>query len=65
MYQAEFQYNGKNIIIQFNLDEKVENIMEKFETKLQIEKNSLFYLYEGNKIDKELKIENVISSNDK
>ena len=65
MYKAEFIYNNQSTIIQFNLNEKMEDIIIKYETKIQIEKNTLYYLYQGNTLNKGLLIKDIISPNDK
>ena len=65
MYKVEFIYQGQNIDILCNLNEKMEDIIVKFETKVQIEKNIVYYLYNGVKMNKELIIDNIINKNDR
>ena len=57
MIQVLFLYNGKNIFIESNPNEKMKDIFEKFVQKEQIEKNSVYYLYQGIQIDDELMID--------
>ena len=62
MIQVKFFYNGITIPIQCNKNEKLKEICNRLETK--IEKNSVYYLYKGNEINKELKLEEIIEKND-
>ena len=56
MAENQFNYEGKNIIIQCNENEKIEEIITRFLTKIDnIENKNLIYLYNGTKINKELK----------
>ena len=56
MAEIQFNYEGKNIIIQCNENEKIEEIITRFLTKIDnIENKNLIYLYNGTKINKELK----------
>ena len=59
-----FEYQEKKITIQSNLDELMKNIIEKFEVKIE-KKESLLYLYQGEKINSEKKLEDIISQIDK
>ena len=59
MEQVDFIYNGDNIKIICNLNEKMNEILNKFLLKVQIEKNSVIFLYEGKKIDEELSLEEI------
>ena len=65
MYHAIFIYRGQNIIIQCNLDEKMKEIIQKFKIKAELNKEFIYYLYQGNQINQELKLENIISLDDK
>ena len=60
MIEIKFSYEGKSIPIQCNKNEKMKDIFNKIEIKLKIENNSVYYLYKGNKINKELKLEEII-----
>ena len=42
----------------------MKDIFNKVEIKLKIENNSVYYLYKGNKINKELKLEEIIKEDD-
>jgi hypothetical protein len=56
MAEVIFNYRGNEIIIQCQLDEKMEDIINKF--LLTVSKNedniNLFYLYDGSRINNEL-----------
>ena len=43
--------------VQCNKNEKIKDIINKFIIKTQIDNNSVYYLYKGNKINEELEIE--------
>ena len=59
-----FENIERKITIQSNLDEQMGDIIEKFEEKIQ-HKESLLYLYQGEKIKSEKKLEDIISQLDK
>ena len=65
MTEVEFIYCGKNINILCNKNEKMKDIYEKFTNKIQVNKNSICYLYNGDKIDEELALEKLINENNK
>ena len=48
MVEIEFIFNGRNIIIQGQLQDDLDTILDKFINKAQILKNSVFYIYQGN-----------------
>ena len=56
MFNCEFLYNGKITIIQSILDEKMKDICNKYLTKTNIDKNSVIFLYSGNRIKEEKKL---------
>ena len=62
MIEIKFLYKESIIPIQCNKNEKFEEILHKFETK--IGNNSVNFLYKGNKINKELSLEEVIEKDD-
>jgi len=64
MIQINFIYKGKNIPIQCTKNEKMKEIFSNFEIKAKIENSSSYYLYNGNKLDNEIKIEEIIGNND-
>ena len=52
--QVIFNYQGTNLIIQCNINDKIKDIINKFLNKIQIKENNLFYLYNGTQVNKEL-----------
>ena len=61
-----FQYNGQKIAIQCDIKDKFKDIIKKFFIKSQIQDdNNLFFLYDGNKIDENLALEQIINKADK
>ena len=66
MAEIQFIYEGKNITIQCNENEKIEEIITRFLTKINnIENKNLIYLYNGTKINKELKYKEQANEIDK
>ena len=57
MAEIIFLYEGQYIKVQCNKNEKMKDIINKFIIKAQIDNNSVYYLYKGNKINEELEIE--------
>ena len=64
MMQINFIYKGQNIPFQCTKNEKMKEIFSKFEIKANIENCSVYYLYNGNKLNNEIKIEEMIGNND-
>ena len=60
MNELKFIYNGENINILCNLNDKMEDIFKKFIKKAKIEEKSVYYLYNENKIDEKLELRDVI-----
>ena len=57
MAEAIFNYEGTNTTIQCNINDKMRNVIDSFFTKIKENENnlnSLCFLYNGNKINKEL-----------
>jgi len=68
MSQVEFKYNGLNIVIQCNENEKIKNICQQFCKKAQIDKNNIFFSYSGkagSEFNEELTFNQMINSTDK
>ena len=66
MVEIEFIFKQHIIIIQGELNNKMEDIYNKFISKVGIDINSVYFLYSGNKIDnKEIIIDKLINSNDR
>ena len=66
MAEISFIYEGgEKIIIQSNnLEEKIENLINKFKNKIKEEDNNLSYIYNGDKISEELALNKIIKDND-
>ena len=54
MAEVIFNYEGIETIIQCNINDKMKDIINKYLIKIKKEKDNLYYLYNGNKINKEL-----------
>ena len=50
MVEIEFSYRGINTTVQCNPEEKFKDILQKLSTKIDINLNSVFYLYSGSVI---------------
>ena len=64
MMKVNFMYEGQIIPVQCTKSVRMEEIFEKFEIKVNIENNSVYYLYNGNILNKENKLEEIIGNND-
>ena len=62
MVEVLFIYEGQQIIIQSNnLEEKIKDIINKFKIKIKEEENNnLYYIYNGDKINEELELNQII-----
>jgi len=62
MAEVLFIYEGQQIIIQSNnLEEKIKDIINKFKIKIKEEENNnLYYIYNGDKINEELELNELI-----
>ena len=62
MSEVVFIYNGKNINIRCNKDDKLKDICEKFINESQIDKDSIYYLHNGEKINEKLTFRNMVNN---
>ena len=60
MASIDFIYEGKTLRIICNMNEKMSKIKEKFAIKALVEKEAVYFLYNGNKIDEKKTLEEVI-----
>ena len=60
-----FTFNGIKTTIQCNKNEKMRNILKRYATKIQIDINKVYLLYNGNKLDEELNFEELANKEDK
>ena len=65
MSEIEFIYNGQSLIIQCYLEDKIEEICQKFSTKIQKHLNELYFLYEGNQLNMNSKLNQIKSKSEK
>ena len=68
MNQVEFKYNGLSSIIQCNENEKIKNICQQFCNKSKIDKNNIFFSYDGKagkEFNEELSYNEMINSIDR
>jgi hypothetical protein len=65
MAQVLFNFNGNDIIIQCGKNEKMEEILKKYSTKVGKEINSLYFIYSGNYLNDELTFEEIANKEDK
>jgi len=54
MAEIEFNYKGNKTIIQCNPNDKIKDIIKKFCTKIENDKDKMCFLYAGNRINEEL-----------
>ena len=64
-FSIEFIYNGSNIIIQGNTNDKIKDIIDEYIIKSSISKNSVIFLYSGNIINEEIKLSELIGKEEK
>ena len=65
MAEIIFNFKGNKTIIQSNKGEKMKNIFDKFISKIQLDKNSIYFLYSGNIVNEELNFEELANKEDK
>ena len=66
MAEIIFNYKGNEIEIQCNLNEKIKNIFNKYETKIGMDISKLYFIYNGNIIDdNNLILNEIINEEDK
>ena len=62
---VKFIFEGREMMVKCNKDEKLKNICERYSIKLGINQNLLVFLYEGKQINSELCFESQASTMDK
>jgi len=66
MAEVIFNYNGKETIIQCNIEVKMKAIFNKFFEKTRLDKYSIYFIYSGNNnINEELTFEELANQDDK
>jgi len=61
MIDVLFIYEGQEIVIQCKKEDKIKDIADKLKNKIGEEENNLLYIYNGDKIDKELSLNQIES----
>ena len=64
MSKVIFLFNRFEIIIQCNKNEKMKEIFKRFALKANLEINKIYFLYNGDKINEELKYNEVVNRED-
>ena len=65
MVEIEFNHNHTFTIIQSNEDELMKNIIQKYILKTKLNIDLIYFLYNGNNIDKEKALKQIINTQDK
>lgn len=65
MINVIFSLNGKDTIIQCNINEQFKDICKKFVSEKSIDVNKFIFKYEGNKINNELTLEQIKNKDNK
>ena len=60
-FNLYFIYNGSNVIMQCNINEYMKDIFKRYSTKIENNKDDLFYLYNGDLISGDSKIKDIAS----
>jgi len=63
MVQVSFLFEGQTINIQCTKNELYKEIIKKFEIKGNIKSESVYFLYNGNRLNEEMKLEEIIGNN--
>ena len=62
---AEFIYQGAKTIIQCSYEEKMEDILQRLCTKLELDKNNTYFIYGGSKVNPSLTFNEQATKQDK
>ena len=65
MVEVEFNYNQNKINIQGNMNDKFEEIIQKYINKTNLDINNIYFISNGNIVNKKDKLENIMSKSDK
>ncbi len=65
MVEVIFNFRGIETIIQCNINEKIKDIFNKFVNKVRIDISKLYFIYNGNKINNDLILCEIINEEDK
>ena len=62
--QLIFLFQGSSIIIQCKRYDRMHDIFQKFTSKVNIDMKDIYFLYKGDVIRKELKVEDIVDKED-
>ena len=65
MAKVIFNYKGIETEIQCNINDKIKDIYKRYETKIGIDISKLYFIYNGNKINNNLALNEIINEEDK
>ena len=65
MAKVIFSYKGTETEIQCNINDKIKDIYKKYETKIGKDISKLYFIYNGNKINDNLNLKEIINEEDK
>jgi len=65
MSKVIFNYKGNEIIIQCNINDKIKDIYKKYEKKIGKDISKLYFIYNGNKINDNLNLNEILNEEDK
>ena len=65
MAELIFLYNENETKIQCNKEEKIKEICKRYITKIQIDINTIYFIYNGNKINEDLNFNEQANEEDK
>ena len=65
MEKVIFIYKGIETIIQCNINDKIKDIYKRYETKIGIDISKLYFIYNGNQINNNLALNEIINEEDK
>ena len=65
MAKVIFNYKGIETEIQCNINDKIKDIFKKYETKIGKDISKLYFIYNGNKINDNLNLKEIINEEDK
>ena len=63
--KINFEHKGSKISLQGKREDRMKEIIEKLKLKIDIEIDKIYLLYNGQKINVEMKIEDIINNEDK
>ena len=65
MVEVEFEYQQNKIIIQSNINDSFKTIIQNYAIKANLDINNIYFISNGQVINKEDKLENIMSESNK